>query len=96
MFDVFTNPYIGGFVNLTYPWGDEFSYAKLNIWEEDKTELEKLEEKRTKTKDKAYNSFPRKNLLTDGYKGNGYNGSVSFLYILFDNVDTMSQVQRQS
>ena len=33
---------------MTYPWGDEFSYDKLNIWEEDKDELAKLEEKRTK------------------------------------------------
>ena len=55
---------------MTYPWGDEFSYDKLNIWEEDKDELAKLEEKRTKTKGASYNSFPRKNLLSDGFIGN--------------------------
>ena len=32
----------GGFVNKTYPWGsDEFSYEKLNIWEENKRTIEK-------------------------------------------------------
>ena len=59
----------GGYVNMTYPWGNEFSYKKLNIWEEDRDELKKLEEERIKAEGASHNSFPKRNLMTDGYRG---------------------------
>ena len=54
----------GGLVNMSFPWGDTFSYLNLNIWEEDKKKME--EEKKKNGEDR----FPsNNNKMSDGYLG---------------------------